>query len=285
MNTQRRFAYWLTLPVTVALLALLLYPLLYAAWLSFVEIVPRSAPSFAGVANYARVVGSDVFRIALVNTTFFTVASTVLSFLLGLSLALAMLNLRHGVRVLVTLAILPLAVMPVVSGLTWGMMLNPSLGVVNGLLRSWGIEGPGWATSPDLALLTIVLIDVWQWTPFCFLILYAGLQALPGEPLEAARIDGANGWQRLLHVTLPMLRPIIAITLIFRFMEAFRAFDVIYTVTKGGPGRASETLILRAFLETFTFFNPSSAAVYGIIMLIITILLARPAARLLARRD
>jgi len=130
-----------------------------------------------------------------------------------------------------------------------------------------------------------VLIDVWQWTPFCFLILYAGLQALPGEPLEAARIDGANGWQRLLHVTLPMLRPIIAITLIFRFMEAFRAFDVIYTVTKGGPGRASETLILRAFLETFTFFNPSSAAVYGIIMLVITILLARPAARLLARRD
>jgi len=285
MNTQRRFAYWLTLPVTVALLALLLYPLLYAAWLSFVELVPRSAPAFAGVANYARVVGSEVFRIALVNTAFFTVASTALSFLLGLSLALAMLNLRRAVRMLVTLAILPLAVMPVVSGLTWGMMLNPSLGVVNGLLRSWGIAGPGWATSPDLALLTIVLIDVWQWTPFCFLILYAGLQALPGEPLEAARIDGANGWQRLLHVTLPMLRPIIAITLIFRFMEAFRAFDVIYTVTKGGPGRASETLILRAFLETFTFFNPSSAAVYGIIMLVITILLARPAARLLARRD
>jgi len=285
MNTQRRFAYWLTLPVTVALLALLLYPLLYAAWLSFVELVPRSAPAFAGVANYARVVGSEVFRIALVNTAFFTVASTALSFLLGLSLALAMLNLRRAVRMLVTLAILPLAVMPVVSGLTWGMMLNPSLGVVNGLLRSWGIAGPGWATSPDLALLTIVLIDVWQWTPFCFLILYAGLQALPGEPLEAARIDGANGWQRLLHVTLPMLRPIIAITLIFRFMEAFRAFDVFYTVTKGGPGRASETLILRAFLETFTFFNPSSAAVYGIIMLVITILLARPAARLLARRD
>lgn len=285
MNTQRRFAYWLTLPVVIALLALLLYPLFYAAWLSFVAIVPRAATTFAGVANYARVMGSEVFRIALANTAFFTIASTALSFLLGLSLALAMLNLRRAVRLLVTLAILPLAVMPVVSGLTWGMMLNPSLGVVNGLLRSVGIEGPGWATSPDLALLTIVLIDVWQWTPFCFLILYAGLQALPGEPLEAARIDGANAWQRLLHVTLPMLRPIIAITLIFRFMEAFRAFDVIYTVTKGGPGRASETLILRAFLETFTFFNPSSAAVYGIIMLIITILLARPAARLLARRD
>jgi len=118
MNTQRRFAYWLTLPVTVALLALLLYPLLYAAWLSFVELVPRSAPAFAGVANYARVVGSEVFRIALVNTAFFTVASTALSFLLGLSLALAMLNLRRAVRMLVTLAILPLAVMPVVSGLT-----------------------------------------------------------------------------------------------------------------------------------------------------------------------
>jgi multiple sugar transport system permease protein len=285
MNTQRHVAYWLTLPVAVALLALLVYPLLYAGWLSFASISPRAATTFAGLANYARVMGSEVFRIALVNTTLFTIASTALSFLLGLSLALAMLNLRFAVRTLVTLAILPLAVMPVVSGLSWGMMLNPSLGVVNGLLRSWGIAGPGWATSPDLALLTIVLIDVWQWTPFVFLILYAGLQALPTEPLEAARIDGAGGWQRLVHVTLPMLRPIIAITLIFRGMEAFRAFDVIYTVTKGGPGRASETLILRAFLETFSFHNPSAAAVYGIVMLVITILLARPAARLLSRRD
>lgn len=285
MNTQRRVAYLLTLPVAVALFALLLYPLLYAFWLSFVSIVPRAGTTFAGLANYARVFGSDVFRIAFANTALFTVASTALSVALGLSVALAMLQLRRGVRAMVTLVILPLAVMPVVSGLTWGMMLNPSLGVVNGLLKQWGIAGPGWATAPDLALLTIVLIDVWQWTPFCFLILYAGLQSLPLEPLEAARIDGASAWQRLVLVTLPMLRPIVAITLIFRFMEAFRAFDVIYTVTKGGPGRASETLLLRAFQEAFSFHNPSTSAVYGIVMLVITILLARPAARLLARRD
>lgn len=283
MSTFKRFPYWLTLPISIALLALLIYPLLHVLVLSVTQ-GSNNTFAFVWLGNFTEVLTSSVFLVSLKNTLVFTFSSTLFSFALGLSLALAMLNLSRAAGLFTTLLILPLAVMPVVSGLTWGMMLNPSLGVVNGLLDLLSISGPGWATSPNQALLTVMAIDVWQWTPFCFLILYSGLQTLPAEPFEAARLDGATYWQQLFQISLPMLFPIVLITLIFRFMEAFKTFDVIYAVTKGGPGRASETLIVTAFKRSFEFTDFHGAAVYGVVLLLITILLTRPAAYLL-RQD
>lgn len=283
MSTFKRFPYWLTLPISIALLALLIYPLLHVLVLSVTQ-GSNNTLAFVWLGNFTEVLTSSVFLVSLKNTLVFTFSSTLFSFALGLSLALATLNLSRAAGLFTTLLILPLAVMPVVSGLTWGMMLNPSLGVVNGLLDLLSISGPGWATSPNQALLTVMAIDVWQWTPFCFLILYSGLQTLPAEPFEAARLDGATYWQQLFQISLPMLFPIVLITLIFRFMEAFKTFDVIYAVTKGGPGRASETLIVTAFKRSFEFTDFHGAAVYGVVLLLITILLTRPAAYLL-RQD
>ncbi len=274
---DRRFARLMTLPLAGVLLALLVYPLLYTLALAF------SAGGGPSLSNIAAVVTADSFWQVVLNTAIFTVGSTAISFLLGFSLAYAMEFVVAGRRLFASVLIVPLAVMPVVSGLTWGMMLNPALGVVNYLVRSLGLPAPGWGTDTHTALLTVMLIDVWQWTPFCFVVLHAGFQSLAREPLEAALIDGASRLQELRYVVLPGLRNVILITLVFRFMDAFKAFDTIYIVTKGGPGRASETLVIRAFMQAFQFYQPHIAAALGVILLIATMLATRKAGDLVGR--
>ena len=273
-----RFALLLTLPLTAVLLALLVYPLLYTLWLAFFS----DAGKF-GLASFAAVFSAGGFWQVVLNTLIFTAGSTTLSFVLGFSLAYAMEFVGKGRRIYASVLIVPLAVVPVVSGLTWGMMLNPALGVVNYLLQSVGLSGPGWGTQTQTALLTVILIDVWQWTPFCFVVLHAGFQSLAREPLEAALIDGASRWQELRHVVLPMLRTVILITLVFRLMDAFKAFDTIYIVTKGGPGRASETLVIRAFMQAFQFYQPHIAAAIGVLLLVVTMLATRKAGDLIGQ--
>ena len=280
MIGSRRFAVLFTAPLTVALLALLIYPLV-----STVLLALRSPEGTFGVANFAAVFTQPGFVQVLGNTAVFTLASTVLSLVLGFSMAYAMDFIEVGRRWLVSLFMLPLAIMPVVSGLTFGMMLNPALGVVNQTLLMLGIAGPGWATDTTTALLTVVLIDVWQWTPFCFVILHAGFRSLSSEQREAARVDGASGLQELFYVSLPMLKNIVIITTVFRFMDAFKAFDTIYIVTQGGPGRATETLIIRAFMEGFRFYKPHTMAAIGILLLVVTMVSTRFVGRLLDQRS
>lgn len=279
MIGSRRFAVLFTAPLTVALLALLIYPLISTVVAAF-----RAPDGSVGVANFVAVFTQGGFLQVLGNTAIFTIASTALSLLLGFSMAYAMDFIEVGRRWLVSVFMLPLAIMPVVSGLTFGMMLNPALGVVNQTLHMIGIVGPGWATDTKTALLTVVLIDVWQWTPFCFVIMHAGFRSLSSEQREAARVDGASPWQELLYVTIPMLRNILIVTTVFRFMDAFKAFDTIYIVTQGGPGRATETLIIRAFMEGFRFYKPHTMEAIGILLLVVTMVSTRFVGRLLDQR-
>ena len=273
MFKNRAFAILLTLPLTAALLALLIYPLIYTVVMAF------KVPGGFGFRHFAETLNAPGFWQVVRNSVVFTVASTLLSFGLGFLIAYAIEFVSTGRRLFVSIFILPPAIMPVVSGLTWSMMLNPALGVVNAVLRGLHVGALPWATSSATALLTVIMIDVWQWTPFCFMIIFAGFQSLPREPLEAARVDGAKAWQTLVYLILPMLSGILTITLIFRFMEAFKAFDVIYVVTQGGPGRASETLVIRAFMQGFRFLKPDIAAVIGVMLLGVTMLATRPAGR------
>jgi multiple sugar transport system permease protein len=274
---NRGFAALLTLPLTIALLLLLLYPLLYTIFMAF-----KTTSGF-GWQHFAATVAAPGFWKVVANSAIFTAASTLLSFVLGFLIAYAMEFIRSGKRILVSIFVLPLAIMPVVSALTWSMMLNPALGVVDALLRASHLPTFPWATGTGTALLTVILVDVWQWTPFCFMIIFAGFQSLPREPLEAAEADGASALQTLVHLILPLLSGILIITLIFRFMNAFKAFDAIYIITQGGPGRASETLVIRAFMQGFRFLNPQTTAVIGVMLLVVTILVTRPAGRFLQK--
>ena len=280
MIGTRRLAVLFTAPLAVALLALLIYPLLSTIVLAF-----RSPEGAFGIDNFIATFTQAGFLQVVGNTAVFTLASTFLSLALGFSMAYAMDYVEAGRRWLVSIFMLPLAIMPVVSGLTFGMMLNPALGVVNQTLMQLGIVGPGWATDTRTALLTVILIDVWQWTPFCFVIMHAGFRSLSSEQREAARVDGAGPLQELFLVSIPMLRNILIVTAVFRFMDAFKAFDTIYIVTQGGPGRATETLIIRAFMEGFRFYKPHTMAAIGILLLVVTMVSTRFVGRLLDQRS
>lgn len=272
---QSRFAYGLTLPVAVTLLALLVYPL---------AITLREAFWVAGglsLVNFSAMLASAGYWQVVGNTIVFTLGSTAVSMLLGFSFAYALEFVSIGRRFFVSILIVPLAMMPVVSALTFGMMFDPALGVVNALLNMAGLTGPGWATDTTTALMTVMMVDIWQWTPFCFAIIHAGFRSLPTDIAEAARIDGANMRQELMSVSLPMLRNVLLVAFVFRFMEAFKAFDAIYVMTQGGPGRASETLVIRAYKEAFQFFKPEAAATIGVVLLVVTLLCARPIGRAL----
>jgi multiple sugar transport system permease protein len=272
-----KFAYALTLPVTIVLLSLLIYPLIVTLRLAFWGDHGPTLSHFAGMIDI------DGFWIVVRNTVVFTLGSTLISMLLGFLFAYSLEFVNFGRRFFASILIIPLAMMPVVSSLTFGMMLNPALGVVNALLRQAGIVGPLWATGSSTALLTVMMVDVWQWTPFCFAILHAGFRSLPGDVMEAARIDGANARQELFKISLPLLRNVLLVTFVFRFMEAFKAFDAIYVMTQGGPGRASETMVIRAYKEAFQFFKPETAATIGVVLLVVTLISSRPIGRALLK--
>jgi multiple sugar transport system permease protein len=272
-----RFAPFLTLPIVVALLALLAYPLVVTLTQAFwVDGRPSLAVVFETIATGG-------FWQVLGNTLIFTIGSTAISMLLGFSFAYALEFVEGTRRFFVSMLILPLAMMPVVSALTFGMMLDPALGVVNALAEMVGLPGSGWHTETPTALATVMMVDIWQWTPFCFAIIHAGFRSLPTDVSEAARIDGASATQELFSISLPMMGGVLLVAFVFRFMEAFKAFDVIYVMTQGGPGRASETLVIRAYKEAFQFFKPETAASIGVLLLVATLVAARPIGRALSR--
>lgn len=283
MDRERRnFVLWLTAPVVIGLLALLLYPTIHLLILSF------RSPSGEGPATTGTilsVLSSTLFWLNSWTTLKFTLLSTAISFLLGFSLAYAMEAVDRGHSFFLTVFILPMAFMPVAAALTWRTIYDPTFGILNYALSFVGIGPVLWTTSPGMALWSVVIVDVWQWTGFCFLILHAGFRSLPKDTHEAAIMDGASPLQELLTVSIPMLANVFIITLIFRFMDAFKAFDSIYVLTQGGPGNATETLVIRAYKEAFQFYNPAITAVIGLWLLILTIACTRYAGDRIARGD
>ncbi|MDX3973520.1 sugar ABC transporter permease [Shinella sp.] len=279
---KQKFALWLTVPVVIGLLVLLLYPTIYLLFLSF------RAPSGDGpvtVDTILTVFGSAAFWGNTLTTVKFTLLSTAISFLLGFSLAYAMEVVEGGHSFFLTVFMLPMAFMPVAAALTWRTMYDPTFGILNHALSFLGIGPVLWTTSPEMALWSVVIVDVWQWTGFCFIILHAGFRSLPKDTHEAAIIDGASPLQELLTISIPMLANVFIITLIFRFMDAFKAFDSIYVLTGGGPGSATETLVTRAYKEAFQFYNPAVTAIIGVWLLIFTIACTRYAGNRIARGD
>jgi len=283
-KTKIRLPYLLTLPVTLAVMALLIYPTIYVFYLSFHSTEAGiNQLKYVGLKNYLFIFKSSVFWVSLKNTLLFTLGAVTIPFFVGLLIAYLLHIIQKGTAFFRVIFILPLAVAPVVTALTWNMILNPLYGIANYLLKQIHIQGLQWAAHTSTALLTVIFIEVWQWVPFMILILYAGLQMIPEEPLEAAMIDGATGWQGFCYITLPLLQSTIIIAIIFRLMDAFKSFDIIYSVTKGGPAYASYTLVIGAYQESFPFHNLEKGAVLGIVMLAISFLGSKQALKYLPK--
>lgn len=264
-------------PALVVLAALSIYPLLYLVKVSF-----TGARGFT-IAHYARLFHDHAFSVAAGQTLLFAAVGLTLEFLLGLGLALLVDSLAHG-RALIRVGLLaPMLLPPVVAAVIWRLIYNPEFGVLNGLLRQLGFNTANltWTSGRASAMLSVILVDVWEWTPFMFLLLTAGLQAIPAEPLEAACVDGAGYWRTLRDVILPQLKPVILLALLLRSMDLLRIFDQIFLLTQGGPGSATETVSLYIYRTAFRFSNFGYAAAMSFVGLVVTIIAARGLMRLM----
>ncbi len=260
------------LPAVAYLLALSVYPLVSSFLLSLHEYrIDARAFAWVGWGNYAAIFHDAEFYIAFRNTAVFTAATVAAELMLGLALAVFMTRRLAGKNLLRTILIIPMMTTPMVVGLMWRFLLNTDFGVVDYALRKlFGIGPVNWLGSTPYSLISLIMVDVWQWTPFAFLIFYAAIQTIPEELHEAARVDGARGVQVFRHITLPLLLPVIDIVVLFRGMDSFRAFDTVYTLTFGGPGRDSATLSFLAYLEGFSYshFGLASAMSYVMVAVI-----------------
>lgn len=290
LTSERFFGTALIAPMQLLLWFLLIIPTLIVIYLSVVAWEPRmgvewwNAP-FAFLSNYNKVLQDGRFWAAIARSAGIVVVAVGLEFLLGLGMALFFSRQLPGKRLMTSVILYPMMLPWVVVGLCF-YLLFLDRGPVNYLLTQ--LLGPQaaveWFKSPPLAIGTIVLGDIWQWTPFLFLILYSGLGALPKDPVEAALNLGANRWQIFRYVTLPMLRPVILIALVIRALEAFKIFDLIFVMTGGGPGTATETISLYIYRAGFLFGQLSYAAAMAVLILLMITLITRYAIRPLEQR-
>ena len=271
---ERRFALALFLPALVLLVATTTLPLVYLVWASL-QRIDLSMPwltGFAGLENYAKLGGDARFWHSLGLTFIYTGATVVLQVAVGLGLALLVMQVKKGQALLRVAAILPIVLAPVVAGLFWrSLVLAPDFGVMDFLTRALGLGSFNWLGDPQLALVSVIAIHTWQWTPFAFLVLLASLAALPPDIYEAARLDRAGAWQRFRHITLPMLRPAIVIVVILRMVTALSAFAAIFAATGGGPGSATEILNLYAYRLSFTELSVGYGAAVATVLLVLTL--------------
>jgi multiple sugar transport system permease protein len=274
---ERAFALWLFLPALIALVVTTTFPLVYLGW-SSVNRIDLAMPwnsGFAGAESYAKMLEDPRFWNSLRLTLVYTASTVVLQVLMGLGLALLVMQIPRGQGLLRVAAVVPIVLAPVVVGLFWRtLVLAPDFGVIDFATRSLGLGSYNWLGDPQLALVSVIAIHTWQWTPFAFLVILASLASLPPDIFEAARIDRASGWQRFWHITLPLIRPAIVIVVIMRMMVALSAFAAIFAATGGGPGTATEILNLYAYRTSFSEFNFGYGAALAVVLLVITLLVS-----------
>jgi len=269
--------YLLVAPSLVITVSVLFFPLAYALYASFIRF-NLSRPTdtgFVGLQNYIDNVTQRELPNALINTLIFTVVGVSLQFALGLGFALLLQKEFKGHGFVRTCFMLPLFLTPSIVALNWSFMFYPRVGIIPWLATFVGFppQFPFLAT-PAWAMAAIIFVDVWRTTPFMFLVLLAGLQGLPQEVLEAAAIDGANAWQVLRHVTLPILTPLILIAFSIRGMDAFREFDLVFVLTGGGPGRATEVIGMLAYRTGFNYYDMGRASAMAYIILALVLVLS-----------
>jgi multiple sugar transport system permease protein len=244
------------LPALVLVLALMVYPLAYTLLLSTRSYdLALKGYRIVGLTHYLTALTSERFWDAFGRTVYFTALSVAGSIVIGMIMALILNRDFRGARWARTAFLLPMVATPVATSLVWMMMFNPTLGVLNYVLQLLGLPPSLWVADPRLAIPTIVIVDIWHFAPFAMLILLAGLRSLPSEPFESAMIDGASRWQIFWRITLPLLRSVLVVVLLFRTIDALKVFDLIWVMTAGGPGFDSETLYVYAYNQAFKYLD------------------------------
>jgi multiple sugar transport system permease protein len=270
-------------PAVLVMAAACLYPVLTAFQLAGFRWdmgTPWSSAVWVGWDNFRAAAGNPQVWQSLWVTLLFAAVCVTAEMLLGIALALALEHPVRGMAVFRTIFILPMMIAPIAVGLAWRYMFDAQFGLINALLGLAGIEPLTWLADPTLAFVAIVVADIWQWTPFVFIMMLAALAGVDGSVLEAARIDGARWWQQILLVKLPMVMHVIAITLMMRLIDAFRVLEVIYVLTFGGPGNSTEILALHIYKTAFIGQQLGVAAAVSVLLLVVVAALSWGALRL-----
>lgn len=236
-------------PIIGYLCLFFLYPVIYGIYISFYDYhLGNPVKKFVGIDNYTLAIKDSQFRGAWITTFIFVFVSVSIEMMLGIGGAFLLARENKIMRIIRTLILSPTVFAPLVVGLIWKALYQPDLGIISYYLRSLGIPiGRGLTVERSTALLSVILIDIWEWFPLVLIIVLAGLKNLPKEPYEAALVDGASGWQMIRYITLPLLRPFIVVALLVRLLDALKTFDTIWAVTGGGPGTATTVINLRIF--------------------------------------
>ena len=277
IKQKNRFILLMLMPATILLVGLTLFPFIVSFILSFTDysLLRPGQTKFIFLENYIELMKTDDFWIALRVTVVFTIFAVFIQVVLGVIFANLLHHETRNISFLRTIYFLPLAITPIAATFTFRLMFNPSLGVLNYFMKVLGLPPQAWLASPSTALISLIVVDTWQWTPFILLICLGGLASLPNEPFVAAKVDGASSWQVFSKITVPMLYPFISLALLFRSIDAFKTFDIIYVLTSGGPGVLTRTLNLYAFKHGIEFLSMGYAGSIAIVMLIITIVVAQ----------
>jgi len=275
-------------PAVIILLLLVIFPLIYSLGVSFTNwnIVRGGKWKFVGLGNYAYIFLKDpYFRTSLKVTLIYVASVVVLETVLGLVVAMLLNRPIRRIGIYRTALVLPTTMTPVVVGIIWRLLYNPELGTLNYFLEMFGFKPLNWLGDPSTALPSVIMADVWEWTPFMALILLAGLQSLPHDPFEAALVDGASSFQIFRYVTFPLLLPTLIVAVLLRTMDAFKTFDLIFVLTKGGPGMSTEVLSYYTYRYGFKFFHIGRASAYSYVLLVIVIAITQLLLRFIRERE
>ncbi|MBN8532797.1 MAG: sugar ABC transporter permease [Rhizobiales bacterium] len=271
-TANRLTPYLFLAPAAIVLVVALIYPIGYVIYASFLDWNPSQRigeAAYVGLKNYMKLLGDAAFRESLWVTLKFAAVVVTAEMIIGVGLALLLDRNIRGMSLLRTLFILPMMVAPIVVGLMWRYMYHPTIGIFNRTLTSMGFEAVPWLSDSDWAFAAVVIADIWQWTPFIFILSLAALQSLPRSALEAARIDGASQWQTILYIKLPLMLPVLIVTMLLRLIDAFKVLEVILVMTNGGPGLATEILSLRINRTASEFRALGEAAAMSNILLLV----------------
>jgi multiple sugar transport system permease protein len=270
MRTSWRYTTAALAPSMLLFAVVLIFPTVYVMNLMFKRhsLTDVAGNRYIGIENFTRLFGEDRFWTAAIHSVVFSAVSMAVSIPIGIGIALLIRKRLRGTSVLRAVLIVPMVLAPLVVGAVFRFMLE-SGGFVDWLLGFVGLGGTAFLADPTTSLVTVAFVDAWQWIPFVAIVTAAGMETLPREVIEAARLDGANAWQELWHFTLPMIRPLLALVALIRFMDSFREFDKIFIMTNGGPGTSSETLPIYLYRFSFQYYEMGYAAAVGFTMLVL----------------
>jgi multiple sugar transport system permease protein len=267
-----RPSYWpFVLPALITVGAVIVFPWVFTLWMSTNQWQLGGEQSFVGFDNYLRLATDMRFWESMWHTVVYTVLSVVAPMILGTIAALVFDSKLPMRGLLRGIFVMPMMATPVAVALVWTMMYHPQLGVLNYLLSLIGIPPQEWIFNQSTVIPSLVAVETWQWTPLVMLIVLGGLASMPRDPFESAEIDGANGWQKFRYITLPMILPFIMVAVIIRSIDALKSFDIIYAMTQGGPGTASETINIYLYNVAFSYYDIGYGSAIAVVFFIVII--------------